>query len=476
MRRQAGANGLAAMFGGRPSTGGRTASNRATVQTMTQRAAAVAPPSARSVAGRRRIVTLRNYLNIVDVIDGLRYQLPAIATEVHSGLIAAMVQRCFGQQRVGPVVGVSPTNYLDSTRLIGDSFELGGSDGQLYVRLSWSMLLRDHLLPLFELIGVESERGKRFDPRLRVNSALRDLDKELTNMIAINLYGGDGRYDDDNDVEHDGDEWTCDATTDMSNPSPQSSSPSLSSSSLSSSSMSLPSSPMPRAGGVSGNNNVTTAASVARLRKLLTNLRALHLASGNNVNANSSSLLLPRFSNCSCCFYSPALFLYCSLTDETLVNATDFSLTGAVFSQLFRNRVPPSVLFDVASILCQPMPNDHRFDEDFKIDSVPPAGTPATNMSTFVNLYKGCRVAEMGFAKNMFTMHLLVNSLVNWLWTRHRTLHTHLNGRCVEGETMFDSPPVTVYVSRELYPLFDRYDTVPWLALRKARKVIVHVI
>lgn len=352
-------------------------------------------------------LNLRNYLNLLDAIDGLRYQLPGLATEATTSIFADLAQRTVTRLARENVVGTAATDFLTTTRLVGRP-----QRRRLYVCDDWSSLLRDRLLPLFDLVIGPDDRRKRFDPRLRINGQMKEYDKETTNVVVAS----------------------------------------------------------------SSDDHHSTAAPIARCTRFLNNLRTNYYASTSLVLGYDATPPIAA-SSCACCFFSPAVYVFCSVTaisSSADPESARYRSNETVFARLFRESGVPAVCFDVASLLCRPV-SEFEFERDFRLpaSSVPPLGTPATDGPTFVNLLKGSNVFEMGFMRNVFAMHAVVNAIVDWAWIRQRALHVRLNGK---RASVLDVPPVTVYLSRELCPLFDRVDTVPWTSLRRSRKIVVHTV
>lgn len=399
-------------------------------RSKSSKSSSVSLPSSSSITSSSAMVAtgktlnLRNYLNIVYVVDGLRYQFPSIGTDVYSGIVVDLIQRSVSRRTVGS--NKRETDYLSTTGLIGSvDFD------QLYESIDWKGISDLYLRPLFDLVS--NNDSKRFDPRLKINGALRYFDKELTSVNS-------------SVIERDRVATNVDQSKDQACP--------------------VDSLPVLALKTSKSLNSLT-----ARCQKMLKNMRASYNTSNQRLTGMDDSVKFRRL-NCNCCFFSPSVYVYCSLTDDAMNSVSDVNFNHELFVNMFCESNVPSVLFDVSSVLCNPI-SAERFDRDFKIVSVPPAGNSVTVGTTFVNLYKGCSTAEMGFMRNMFVLHAIVNVIVNWLWTRQRFMHEMLNGKMV---TTFDLPPVTLYIARDVASLFDQVETVSWLSLRKARKVVVHVV
>lgn len=392
---------------GNSSSGGSSTGGSSTERSPTGEVATRTTTTTGSFSHAAKSLNLRNYLNLMDAIDGLRYQLPGLATEATTSIFSDLAQRTVIRLARENVVGTAATDFLTTTRLVGRPHRR-----RLYVCDDWSSLLRDRLLPLFELVIGPDDRRKRFDPRLRVNAQMKEYDKETTNVVVASS----------SDDQH------------------------------------------------------STAAPIARCARFLNNLRTNYYASTSLVLGYDATPPIGS-SSCACCFFSPAVYVFCSVTaisPSTDPESARYRSNETVFARLFRESGVPAVCFDVASLLCRPV-SEFAFERDFRLptSSVPPLGTPVTDGPTFVNLLKGSNVFEMGFMRNVFAMHAVVNAIVDWAWIRQRALHVRLNGK---RASVLDVPPVTVYLSRELCPLFDRVDTVPWTSLRRSRKIVVHTV
>lgn len=212
-----------------------------------------------------------------------------------------------------------------------------------------------------------------------------------------------------------------------------------------------------------------------------------------------SSCSLLSSSSCDCCFYSPRLFVYCSnsivaaanvsstVSAKTLgtaaSNVVDGDCNGS-FSKdssnidtvtidtiraLFQASVLPSVMFDAALVLCDRL-SDRQFLHDFHLTHL--VANRETHGDTFAHLAKSRQIVEMGFYKRLYVLHMCVNILVNWLWTKQRLQHASL---CGDG-AILDVPPVNLMIARNMIDLFRSVDTLPFSLLQKMRKIVLHVV
>jgi hypothetical protein len=172
---------------------------------------------------------------------------------------------------------------------------------------------------------------------------------------------------------------------------------------------------------------------------------------------------------CNCCFYSPSVYLFCSVTGQ-LPNMSSTSETNDTVRELFRVSQLPALLFDVSLILRGQM-NAKRFERNFCLTHV--IWNETTHGDTFSHLAKTLQVVEVDFYKRLYVLHLCVNIIVNWLWARQRVLHASLNGK---NAFIRHLPPVMLYVTKDVVPLLRQVATVPFLVLEKTRKIIVHVV
>lgn len=420
------------------STGKSTASSRRIQSQQQQRKSVVTSTTITSATRSKKFITLKNYQNILDLVDGLKYQLPGIGSELHSPLIMELLERC---QNGSLSRASNYTSTLQSTVLFGDRYE----DNDWFVQMNWKTLIWTQIRALVKLL--ETNCAEFPDTRLRTAFQLsKSMEKIDASLIELCVRR---EIDDDDDVDF-GNNFDNDSS-DL----------------LTMTDTTTTSAPRGRRRGVNLSSNL-----ISSLRKTLSGMREKHervvcddygfdhyFISSNNV--------------CDCCFYSSRVLLFCSQTDETVVGVESVNTTNTLFRDMFRVSVVPTVLFDTAYVLCGET-DQHTFDENFHLARVKSSlewSKPYGD--TFLHLVKQSQVLRMSFYQRLYVMHAIVNLIVQWLWSKQRHLHFALDRT---SSLMLGVPPVTLYIARNMLELFTRVDTVPFVVLQKSRKIVLHVV
>lgn len=397
-------------------------------------------------------VTLQHYTNILRLIDGLKYQLPAVGDELHCSVFVGFMRRnVLAHQR-----RAETTSVLSMTGLLGE-FVCPES----YSSLSWHDIVEYYAYPLLALTyssssmivssssssslsstlssfehSLTAKQKSSVSTRLRcglqINVPLRKIDKLLSNASRSDSFNENNNSSNNssghNDNDFDENDDRINSTT-----------------------------------SVSSNRQI--------LFKFLTDLqkrytRDVQTDFDNGCYASTIAGCLSLSSSCPCCFYAPCLFLYCSSTDYA--NNSDM-VTVDTIRELYQTYRLPCVLFDAAIVLCDQL-TDSQFRQDFCLTHL--TSGPDTHGDTFAHVDKSWRVLDMGFYKRLYVMHMFVSVLVNWLWTMQRTQHATL----VDHDTLLDVPPINVMVARNMIDLLRSVDTIPLLLLEKMRKIVIHVV
>lgn len=379
-------------------------------------------------------VTLQNYLNILTLIDGLKYQLPIIGSDLCCPVVVDLLSRNASVQSSRTVNSFARnvrTSSIKSTGFLGD--ESVATD--MFSSSDWANLLYRHVEPLLSVLSVAAhprsgERGASITTKLKtcfqINRPMQRLDMLCGTPREVTA---DHRDDetlllDSNVVVGGAIGAVNDATVDSTN---------------------------------NGNSGA--------IRKFLMDLRTRHTRYVHDINAAGLEVSI---GGCDCCFYSPNLFLLCSTVGQSTDGAGNEA--NDTLREMFRVTMLPSVLFDISVVLCCQM-DAVRFGENFCLKHV--IANESTHGDTFAHLAKTIGVAGMEFYRRLYVLHLCLNVIVNWLWSRQRVVHTSLYGK---RSFIRDLPPVTLLVNRELLPLLRKFHSVAWLALEKSRKIIVHVV
>lgn len=425
---------------GKSTVRSRQAQSQQHLQQQQRKSAVITSTTITSAIRSKKFITLKNYQNILDLVDGLKYQLPGIGSELHSPLIMELLERC----RNGSLSRASNyTSTLQSTVMFDDRYE----DNDWFVEMNWKTLIWTQIRALVKLL--ETNCAEFPDTRLRtafqLSKSMEKIDVSLTELCVRREV-----EDDDTDFGNNFDNDSSDllTTTDVTT-------------------ISASSASRGRRRGVNLSSNL-----ISSLRKTLSGMREKHerivcddygfdhyFISSNNV--------------CDCCFYSSRVLLFCSQTDETAVGVESVNTTNTLFRDMFRVSVVPTVLFDTAYVLCGET-DQHTFDENFHLARVKSSlewSKPYGD--TFLHLVKQSQVLRMSFYQRLYVMHAIVNLIVQWLWSKQRHLHFALDRT---SSLMLGVPPVTLYIARNMLELFTRVDTVPFVVLQKSRKIVLHVV
>lgn len=400
--------------------------------------APTAPPV--RVQSANKLVTLRNYTNIFQLIDGLKYQLPEFGREL---LVPAVIELLIRDIDVSAAVrahrSIADTSTIEA---VGFNSDTTNYDGCLLARTSWSDL-SSMLTPLFCLTASEVTLATRANARpmssvisgrlrtaVAVNAALRRFDGSLLRQSR----------------ETGTEKGSSNSTPTLSDEEEEESV-------------------------VMGSPKKTGSTSTKLLKKVLVDIRVRATQQLNEeLGAEGAAVLLSVSSAvCDCCFFSPNLLVYCSMGESVVVDVAETSQSATSLRTWAQQQATPTVAFDAAYMLCGRL-DGAQFEQNFVLRHVPSASD--ARETTWSSLSKSIQVSKMGFYVRVYALHCAVNLLVDWLWSRQRFCHSSL----FANQPILDAPPVTLVVSRELRPLFAQETFLPFRVSGRAHKFVVKYV
>lgn len=412
-----------------------------------------------SAASQNKLVTLRNYTNIFNLIDGLKYQLPEFGRELCvPALVDLLARSADVSSSVRAHRNIADTSTINSVAFSGAP---GNFDKHMLSRASWSDLTA-MLLPLFTLTSSEVVTAARNSvrpaasvvaARLRtaiiVNSVFRRFDACLTRQRSDGVRQAASAAHSARDLSDEDEEDIVSMTTRI---------PTV-----------APAGQIPPVGTAAA--KAIASSSSKLLRKLLTDVRqrsAQQLA--EEIGPDCAAVLHSASTAvCDCCFYSPNLVVYCSMSDSAIIDVAETSQSAGSLRTWAQQQAVPTIAFDVAYMLCGRL-DAMQFDKDFVLRHLPTPSDP--KLTTWSSLAKTAQVGRMGFYVRLYALHCAINLLVDWLWTRQRLCHSLL----FANQPIMDSPPVTLIVSRELRPLFSQEPLLPFRLSGRAHKFIIKYV
>jgi hypothetical protein len=110
--------------------------------------------------GDEKVVTLQNYLNILNLIDGLKYQLPVIGSELCCSLLLDLLHKSatvpFGHGLNRSSNLGTQTSSVMTTTFLG--YE--GVKQELYSAANWANVFVNYIQPLVSVLHSSVERFK----------------------------------------------------------------------------------------------------------------------------------------------------------------------------------------------------------------------------------------------------------------------------------------------------------------------------
>ena len=387
-----------------------------------------------------KLVTLRNYTNIFQLVDGLKYQLPEFGREL---LVPAVVELLIRDIDVSSAVrahrSIADTSTIEAVDFNSDT---NNFDAYLLARTSWSEL-SSMLTPLFCLTASEVTLSSRahakpmssvISARLRtaffVNAALRRFDGSLLRQSR----------------EVGAEKGSCNSTPTISDEEDEENV-------------------------VAGSPKKTGSTSTKLLKKVLIDIRVRTTQQLNDELGSDGAAVLLSVSSavCDCCFFSPNLLVYCSMGESVVVDVAETSQSATSLRTWAQQQATPTVAFDAAYMLCGRL-DATQFEQNFILRHVPSASD--ARETTWSSLAKSVQVAKMGFYVRVYALHCAVNLIVDWLWSRQRFCHSSL----FANQPILDAPPVTLVISRELRPLFSQEMFLPFRVGGRAHKFVVKYV
>lgn len=412
--------------------------------------------SASNAPQRQKLVTLRNYTNIFDLVDGLKYQLPEYGRELCiSTLIDLLVRDVDVSAAIRSHRNIIDTSSFESVGFNGDPLCY---DKELMSRTNWTEL-STMLTPLFSMTATELAPGATSISTSTANRTTR-ASSGVVNTISGRLRSAFimnpllRRFDNcvsrlSNSMQHVAQSNSVFSVSD------EEDDPGDGSSSLPSNS----------------DNNASSSTAAKSMRKVLLDIRnRTNQALVDEIGPEASATLLASSNVCECCFFSPTLLLYCSLNESAIVDVAETSQSAASMRAWSQQHVSPTLAFDVAFLLCARL-DSTQFEKDFVLRHLPTKSTDKKAM-TWSSLAKLYQVSNMGFFIRAYALHCAVHMIIDWLWTRQRLCHSCL----FTNQPIIDSPPVTIVIANELRPLFSNTNFLPFRILTQSHKVVLKYI
>lgn len=382
--------------------------------------------AAAAVHTETKFVSLQNYVNLLNLIDGLRHQLPNFGYDLYVPSFARTLFDTYECQTDGT------TNTSSATTNTSSSLGAGTLDDQCSEvvladvssftakRLDWSALSRTQLLPILRLLstGYRDEfrpaNKNHMAQTFVLNRAAKRWDQLLTSAAEYAPDDTDQSRNFQGTIDADDKSFVADGQE----------------------------------------------AVVQQLRKFLTEARAslvenphASLDRAELINASSTE------AECACCQFAP----------HVLVRSTFASNSTTDLDHYLRPQFSlPVVTFDVASFLCGSVPAA-TFTENYTLRHI----MQKQNSDLDVDLVKTLYVSSLTFFERLYAVHWCLGVLIDWCWTRHRLAHTVLQGSNCTCESV---PPVVVLVNRSLQNLLQRIVALPTLTLARERKFVYHVV
>lgn len=401
----------------------------------------VTTPAPVRVQNANKLVTLRNYTNIFQLVDGLKYQLPEFGRDL---LVPAVVELLIRDIDVSSAVrahrSIADTSTIEAVDFNSDS---NNFDAYLLARTPWSEL-SSMLTPLFCLTASEVTLGSRahakpmssvISARLRtavvVNAVLRRFDGSLLRQSREVGAAEKGSSNITPTISDEEDEESV----------------------------------------VAGSPKKSSSTSVKLLKKVLIDIRLRTTQQLNDeLGPDGASVLLSVSSAvCDCCFFSPNLLVYCSMGDSVFVDVAETSQSATSLRTWAQQQATPTVAFDAAYMLCGRL-DATQFEQNFVLRHIPSASDARD--TTWSSLAKSVKVAKMGFYVRVYALHCAVNLIVDWLWSRQRFCHSSL----FANQPILDAPPVTLVISREMRPLFSQEVFLPFRVAGRTHKFVVKYV
>lgn len=375
-------------------------------------------------APETKFVSLQNYVNLFNLIDGLRHQLPNFGYDLYIPHFARTMfdsYECVSEEFNSGSTSSSTTSSLGSPSF-GTQDDVVLADASTFAskRIDWTTLLRTQLLGILRMLSA----GYRDDFRpanknhmaqtFVLNRAAKRWDQLST---AVADYAPD-------DIDQ-----------------PKSFQGTI----------------------VTGESEVEQAsdgkeAVLQQLKKFLVEARSSLVENVERAELIGASSI---DSVCLCCQWAPHVLVRSTFS----INGVSSDETDPFLRQQFS---VPLVTFDVASFLCGSVPAK-TFAENYTLRHI----MQKENSDLDTELVKTLYVSSLTFYERMYAVHLSLGLLIDWCWTRHRLVHSVLQGSNCTCDSV---PPVVVLVNRSLHQLLQRSVALPTLTLSREHKFIYHVI